>query len=206
MKRMSVYLVLLLSSAGVWAASVLEQSTAAKACQCNTLAATTEPESSTATMPVPKPFVIEKVVEEPMDYNYSDDERLADKRFSVVYNMPLWVKDVATLCPWQSKSNDQLQGYIRLVHGQFNDGDRLYAQWIKRGTSGLAAAVLSTRELGELNQQKMTIQFPKERIFTDFCELTMAARGYNGQQYRLELKLSEPGQYRLNIIRRLTSE
>lgn len=135
-----------------------------------------------------------------------DELSESDPRYTTVYQMPTWVKSVHSLCPWQSKSGSLEKGYIRLTHGRFDDRDRLYVQWLKTDTQQ-AAKVVSTREIEELKKAPLRIADFSQQLASKQCELTFKAKSLdNRYQYRLEIQLKGPGQYRFKRVKELRAE
>lgn len=130
-----------------------------------------------------------------------------DLRYSAVYQMPAWVQQVHSLCPWQSKSDDLLQGHVRLTHGRFADQDRLYVQWLKKQPNNYLDELLSTREIEELNKVRLRIAAISPHLASNQCELTIKAKSLDDEYtYRLEIQIKEPGRYQYLQIKELSRE
>lgn len=129
-----------------------------------------------------------------------------DPHYATAYKLPNWVSQVQSLCPWQSKSDDILQGHIRLIHGQFAEGDKLYLQWIKK-TANQGEEIISTREVEELAQLPLSLQNFQSTLASEHCLLSIEATSKAERRpYRLELQLHEPGQYRYQQAAQLNTE
>ena len=81
---------------------------------------------------------------------YLEEMHLADAddaSLKVIYNLPQWVDEVTSVCPWRSASDEQQQGYIRLIRTEVEGANQLYVQWIQKLPPNKDVA-LATREIG----------------------------------------------------------
>lgn len=130
----------------------------------------------------------------------------SDPSYSVIYKMPTWVKKVQSFCPWQSKTDDLMKGHLRMVHGVFAEGDKLYVQWIKRLPNN-GEETLATREIEELSKVTFRLKQLNPNIESEHCALVVEAENIKDRRpYRLELQFTEPGIYRYKQIAELATE
>lgn len=140
---------------------------------------------------------------EPVQLELEEEPVKADSNYATIYKMPVWVKQVKSVCPWQSKSDDLLQGHLRLIHGAPKEGDKLYIQWLKKLPNNIEE-VLATREVEELINIPLRIQSFGEFLDSQSCQIIVQAKMLTShERYRLEINISEPGQYRYVQVKEL---
>lgn len=119
----------------------------------------------------------------------------------VIYNLPQWVDEVTSVCPWRSASDEQQQGYIRLIRTKENGANLLYVQWMQKLPPNKDVA-LATRVIDEIAQgPRLKIELPQQELHSRFCKLTAYARSLDSSNdYRIKLKLDEPGKYQFELV------
>lgn len=122
-----------------------------------------------------------------------------------IHRLPPWVQEVTSVCPWRSKTDKEQQGYIRLIRTQKEGGNELYIQWIQRIPPKKDEA-MATRKVVEVTQgPALIIELPEQELHSRFCTLTAYARRLdNNADFRIKLKIQEPGEYEYERIQVLS--
>lgn len=121
--------------------------------------------------------------------------------YEVIYNLPQWVDEVTSVCPWRSASDEHLQGYIRLIRTEQDGANQLYVQWMQKVPPNKDMA-LATRLVDEVKKgPRLAIELPEQQLHSRFCKLTAYARDLDSNNnYRVSLKIEEPGKYQYELI------
>lgn len=141
------------------------------------------------------PLVVEVVEEkEPI-------KKTEKTAYEVIYNLPQWVDEVTSVCPWRSASDEQLQGYIRLIRTEQEGANQLYVQWMQKVPPNKDMAI-ATRLVDEVEKgPRLAIELPEQHLHSRFCKLTAYARDLDSNNnYRISLKIEEPGKYQYELI------
>lgn len=141
------------------------------------------------------PLVVEVVEEkEPI-------EKTEKTAYEVIYNLPQWVDEVTSVCPWRSASDKHLQGYIRLIRTEQEGANQLYVQWMQKVPPNKDMAI-ATRLVDEVEKgPRLAIELPEQQLHSRFCKLTAYARDLDSNNnYRISLKIEEPGKYQYELI------
>ena len=124
------------------------------------------------------------------------DSDALDRAYSAVYKLPGWLQQVTKACAWQSKSQDNFWGYVRIALGQLPDGDRVYVQWIQKVSEVGPHAVISTREIEELRGAHLRLKGIQAEIRNQHCAVTSAAAEFDQRRhYQININVFEPGRY-----------
>lgn len=151
--------------------------------------------------------VAEKEQVEPLEKEYLEDMQLKAQEQSpleIIYNLPQWVDEVTSVCPWRSASNEEQQGYIRLIRTEENGANQLYVQWMQKLPPNKDVA-LATRVIEEIAQgPRLKIELPQQEMHSRYCKLSAYAHSLDSNdQYRLKLKLEAPGKYQFERVKAL---
>lgn len=155
----------------------------------------TEPEKSLVVEPVITPII------EPEIAASTATEETKKTPYEVIDNLPQWVDEVTSVCPWRSASDEHQQGYVRLIRTKKEGANHLYVQWMQKLPPNKDVA-LATRMIEEIAQgPKLAIEFPEQQLHSRFCKLTAYARSLeNNNNYRISLKVEEPGKYQFELV------
>ncbi|MGB1092767.1 MAG: hypothetical protein ACPGYX_11635 [Oceanobacter sp.] len=125
------------------------------------------------------------------------------QRFAAVYKLPVWIESVASYCRWKSPVGS---GVVRLIRTREHIGQGMYLQWIRYGLNVSETVPVSTVQVEELGSHyKLVYELPKEQLGQNDCTLTATAEdAVTEQRYKLEVTLKRPGEYQLDVTRKLT--
>lgn len=126
-----------------------------------------------------------------------------DLEYQSIYKLPSWIDSVASLCPWQSKSGS---GYLRVIRTKANSGHGLYLQWIRNGLKVSGSTPISTVKVEEIGDQyQLLLEMPTAQLGQGECKLTSRAEdAVNERRYLLDIRVEGPGDYRLEVTRKLS--
>lgn len=126
-----------------------------------------------------------------------------DPEYQAVYKLPSWIDSVVSLCPWQSRSGS---GYLRVIRTKANTGHGLYLQWIRNGLKVSGSTPISTVKVEEIGDQyQLLLEMPTAQLGEGECKLTSRAEdAVNERRYLLDIRVEGPGDYRLEVTRKLS--
>ncbi len=154
-----------------------------------------------AVQPLEKMYLVD-VKEKPSSEIKETPSVEAEKSpYEIIENLPQWVQEVTSVCPWRSAADEHQQGYIRLIRAEKEGANQLYIQWMQKLPPNKDKALV-TRVIKEIEQgPRLAIELPVQQLHSRFCKLTAYARSLeNNNNYRISLKIEEPGAYQFELI------